>query len=262
MYVEWAGPKEPDQLAIESVYMITAYSLYNASLERGVERALFRERYTIDYSDGSSVIRPTGHTALVSRVLREERGAYRIWWGQFLLAELEEYFSVIPTIWGYLTIRDERFGQQLFAGVEKMSQSIEEFRPFPNFDNIPVLFKPYARPVDFRATFDTALKVFKRVFVESGPRGIHLDQIIPQNRAFQAGNVEFTFLTLPGKPRLITWRDVARIAMAMIQFMKENGFREVRASVIRNGVVVGNAEVNVKPLTRSPGSQSANITVL
>ena len=59
--------------------------------------------------------------------------------------------------------------------------------------------------------------------------------------------MQFAFATLPGKPRLITWREISKAAMAMIQFMgtHEQGFRELRADITRGGAVIGRAEVNM-----------------
>ena len=110
----------------------------------------------------------------------------------------------------------------------------------PDFSDVVITPKPGAQPVDFRDTFLTSIKVFKRV------GGIaNKDDVVTMNRNFAVGGVEMNFWTWPGQPRLLTWREVGRAAMAMLQSEKANGeqFREVRAIVFRDGVSVGHAEI-------------------
>ena len=243
--------------------MIAAYTLYYASVERST---VGQEKVIIDYSDGSTQgTRPAGYSHFVNiPPSSDDPAKYLVWWAEFLLIKLGGYPSRIPILQGLLEHVTVPTQRHLVVAIQEMRGTIADFRPFPNFDDIKVVsIGPYAQPVDFRTTFQTALKVFKRVFVEGGLDGTGLDQVVPQNRALQVGSVQFVFAAVPGMPRLLTWRNMARAAMAMIQFMKEHEFKEVRASVTIHGITVAKAEVNVRrPVTQSFASQSSNVTVI
>ena len=109
----------------------------------------------------------------------------------------------------------------------------------PDFPNVSIKYKSGAQPVDSRNVFLAAVKIFKRVAVEDK------DAVVSMNWGFRVEDLELTFATFPGRPRVLFWKELSEAAMAMVQFMRMSGsFKELKVSVLRDGAVIAIAELN------------------
>ena len=179
------------------------------------------------------------------------------WFFEGLIQRLSRFRATMPQL--TIDFRTADYHVQMSGYVYTLSDPAKYVNP-PQLPNVAVTYAPNAQVLDRHNTFLAASKVFKRVVVSN------LDDVIPQNRGFVAGNVEFIFGTEPGqRPASMTWREVARAAMAMLQYTRAEAvdfdtLKEVRATISRDGRAIGVAEINVHQATSDIGTGNENIT--
>ena len=241
-----------DSFPLASVYMAVAYSQYIAAVVRPLVPSTPSLDMTLYLTDYSGYAGPTDlqpgldmHGFLFPRSVTNPNYVL-IWLMEGLLDHLRPFKNSIEGHSYHLTSLYQRF--QVVGKVDRV-YSKEVLKPLPSLDGVDISFSSQAQPLDIPDAILAAQKIFKRVTVEE------LEAVVPKHWRFSSGSVSFTFITPPWlRPRTMTWAELGRGAMAMIDFMRKHGeegkFKEVRAEIQRrnaagNFETVGLADVTV-----------------
>lgn len=261
-------PESVDSFTVASVYMTIAYSQYIAAVVRPIvpdQGPLGAWR--LIFTDHSGYAGPTDLQPVldVNVFMRDSSVSNHnhmiIWLLEGLLDGLRPFKDFIKSH-GF-TFSNPDLVYNILGVLAKIMRT-HEVKPLPSLEGVDVSFSPQAQPLDMPDTIFAAQKIFKRVMVEE------LDAVVPRNWQFSSGGVTFTFITPPGiQPRTMTWAELGRGAMAMIDFMRKHGeegkFKEVRAAIQRRNAAgalgtIGLADVTVNANGKQAGDTSAVVT--
>ena len=221
-------PGQPAEFELGAVYMCAMYVLYYIS---------------VDHRQPEGAFAVMGYTSLPTQAmpqwLSDSRpptyGYDMIWAAEALAKNLDRFGPVVRQ----LVFEFNTPGQQLIGHIMAATPySRSKAFPMPVFGNIVVQNSQNPKNLDVRNTYLAATKVFKEVYAKGH------DQPVEGYHRFQDGEVAFQLTRVPGSPRTLSWKDIGKAVIAVLQFFRgDAGFREAMVVIKRSGQEMGRMDV-------------------